>query len=52
MAAGNCEDGVEAAGETEGATGKAHMEVLYLLPEFCITFNHEIRYMQLQQYTV
>ena len=36
MASGNCEDGEEAAGETEGATGKAHMEVLYLLEDFCI----------------
>ena len=35
MVSGNCDDGVEAAAETEGDTGKAHMEVLYLLPEFC-----------------
>ena len=36
MASGYCEDGDEAAGETEGATGKAQIEVLYLLPVVCI----------------
>lgn len=35
MASGNCEDGDEAAGDTEGATGRAQMEVLYLLPVVC-----------------
>ncbi len=35
IASGYAADGAEAAGETDGATGRAHMEVLYLLPEVC-----------------
>lgn len=35
MASGSCEDGNEAAGDTDGATGKAQIEVLYLLPVVC-----------------
>ncbi len=41
IASGYAADGADAAGETDGATGRAHMEVLYLLPEVCtitITF--------------
>ena len=36
IAPGYAADGADAAGETDGATGRAHMEVLYLLPDVCI----------------
>ena len=41
IASGYAADGAEAAGETDGATGRAHMEVLYLLPEVCMVTNTE-----------
>lgn len=35
IASGYAAEGALAAGETAGATGRAHMEVLYLLPVVC-----------------